>query len=129
MKYDLTKPCSGCPFLKDGTGVRLNKGRIISLAQVTAKGGAFICHKTASHEDEAEELDEDTGDVRKFKRYDPREQHCAGAMIFALNAGDQLSQVVVEMRTAHLPENFAKLEANKGLVYEHVNEWLEKGSF
>jgi hypothetical protein len=125
MKYDLTKPCEGCPFKKDATGVRLDKHRIVDIASVTAKGGSFVCHKTTARCDE-DDLDED-GNV-PF-RINHKEQHCAGAFIFALHSGDPLSQLVVEMRTAHLPGHFDKLHANKDLTYANTEEWIKKGSF
>lgn len=63
MNYDLKRPCSDCPFLREG-GIRLTPNRVHRIAgmMLSTGGGTFICHKTMETKSE---------------------QHCAGALIFA----------------------------------------------
>lgn len=67
MHFDLVRPCSDCPFLKDG-GIRLRPARAREIADMmlSRDGGTFACHKTT-------EAGGSEGPVR----------HCAGALIFA----------------------------------------------
>lgn len=69
MKYELTKPCGECPFLKkyaQSYGMR----RLKEFA-----AGAFPCHKTA-------ELYEDDDDGTSEFLPTATSLHCAGALIF-----------------------------------------------
>lgn len=116
MHTDLVKPCEGCPFRKDGTGVKLHPLRVREIARITGKGGAFICHKTVTHDDEDE------------RAPTHREQHCAGALMYALNVGDRLADAVVQIRTAHAPGHYEKLKKGRGTVYGSLKEWLAKGT-
>lgn len=67
MKFDLTSPCSNCPFRSD-TPTYLRLGRVIGiLRDLTTKHKTFACHKT-------------TGAAgKRVLRID--QQHCAGALI------------------------------------------------
>lgn len=42
------RPCSNCPFRKDGSGIELQPGRIkgILLRLLKDDGNTFVCHKT-----------------------------------------------------------------------------------
>lgn len=69
MTYDLTTPCSSCPFLesmKHGFSIR----RLHEFAS-----GSFPCHKTA------DEVEDNHGDGTEF-RPNAKSKHCAGALIF-----------------------------------------------
>lgn len=83
MKYEMTKPCSDCPFLKvHRVGYALER-----LKEFTT--GEFPCHKTAEYED----LD-DEGRGGGYKAV-PDSQHCAGALIFLekRNAPHQMMRI------------------------------------
>lgn len=86
MNFDLKKPCSNCPFLKEG-GIRLHPGRADDIAGMMLDwdGGTFACHKTAI---DCEEDEEEGG--RKDTRYT---QHCAGALIYAIK-NDNFTQMM-----------------------------------
>lgn len=113
MKTDLAKPCDNCPFRNNGKGVKLNRSRITELAQrVGVEGRGFICHKTANYEDEP----------RK------QEQHCAGALAFTRNVGDETAQIVLRIRLDSNETKLANVEANRRDVYQTTDEWLERGS-
>ncbi len=78
MNYNLKRPCDDCPFLKEG-GIRLTVGAIqeIGGAMLNPSGSTFACHKTVEWDaDGAEE-------INKHKQ-----QHCAGALIFAEKNGN-----------------------------------------
>ena len=78
MHYTMTAPCTDCPFLRDG-GIRLTRGRIREIAggMLNSQGIEFQCHKTVIWDD-----DEDDSVIRT-----ERDQHCAGALIFAEKQG------------------------------------------
>lgn len=69
MKYDLTRPCADCPFLREG-GIRLRKSRAAEIAEgaIGPQGQTFACHKS-------------TGVGGQHK--DGKQRHCAGALIFS----------------------------------------------
>lgn len=117
MHTDLVKPCEGCPFRRDGTGVKLHPLRVREIAKIVGKGGSFICHKTAKHDDE-------TGEREPHAR----EQHCAGALMYTLNVGDALAETVVQIRVHCDAGKLAKLRAGQGTVYGSLKEWLAKGT-
>lgn len=76
MRFDLTRPCGNCPFLKKG-GVRLSSARVsqIASAMLSSQGATFACHKTTI------DVPCDDGDEDRIETRDSR--HCAGALIFA----------------------------------------------
>lgn len=69
MDFDIKKPCATCPFKRQG-GVALTAGRAYEIGwmMLHPQGGTFACHETTT-----------AGGARGDK-----EQHCAGALIFAL---------------------------------------------
>jgi hypothetical protein len=72
VKFEMTKPCADCPFLKEG-GIRLRRKRIVEIAggMLSSNGSTFACHKTVAHGEDDEDVNRDD------------QQHCAGALIFA----------------------------------------------
>lgn len=85
MRFDLTRPCSNCPFLREG-GIRVHPERAREIAQGQLNGReerTFPCHKTTidvtiTNEDGDEEYD---------KGWGPHTQYCGGAMTFAILLG------------------------------------------
>lgn len=69
MDFGIKKPCAKCPFKRQG-GVALTAARAREIAgmMLHSQGGTFACHETTT-----------AGGERGDK-----EQHCAGALIFAL---------------------------------------------
>lgn len=67
MKYDLTKPCSDCPFRKDRK-FPLTEKRVYEIVLGLYRDRAFSCHKTTTAKGRSGEH--------------PKAQHCAGALIF-----------------------------------------------
>ena len=65
MTFDLTSPCSQCPFLE-----KMAHGFTIERLEEFASG-TFHCHRTGTNDDE-------TGDFVSL----PDSLHCAGALIF-----------------------------------------------
>jgi hypothetical protein len=86
MRFDLTKPCDNCPFLKEG-GIRVHpeRAREIAESQINGEGGgaSFACHKTT--------IGDGNGDLVQG----PRSQYCAGALAFAIKVEsfNQLLQI------------------------------------
>jgi len=66
MKYDMTTPCSLCPFRNDAGRLRVAVSRLRGFA-----AGEFCCHKTG-------ESDADGGQILPTDD----SQHCAGLLIF-----------------------------------------------
>lgn len=69
MKFDLKRPCPGCPF---GTGPksvrRLGEARAQEIVDALRGDASFSCHETVDYSREKPRETHDT-------------QHCAGAMI------------------------------------------------
>jgi len=79
VKYDLKKPCPECPFREEGGNpVRLRLGRVIEIHNTVANwhGGSFPCHKTVTYDDDGTHVRNEN------------EQHCAGAIAYALKVGE-----------------------------------------
>ncbi len=124
MRHDLTRPCDGCPFRRDGSGVKLHRERIREIHETTRQGIAFACHKTTEH------YDDDELDVEAAPR-PPRGrklQQCAGAFSYALTVGDALARVVIQIRLASDVEKLRALERGQRDVYGSLDEWQRKGS-
>jgi hypothetical protein len=75
----MASPCETCPFLREG-GVRLLPGRVLRVAgdMLRADGPPFFCHKTLQYGDEYVEVTTES-------------QHCAGALLFAVNHSQETS--------------------------------------
>lgn len=77
MSFDMTHPCTGCPFLKGPQAVRhLGEKRAREIANTLLAGSTFPCHKTTKE-------DEETGE----RITGPHEQMCAGAMLLCEKTG------------------------------------------
>lgn len=77
MKFEMKRPCDNCPFLKKG-GIRLTRARVREIAggMLGSNGASFACHKTVEWDEEGDaEINRD------------KQQHCAGALIFAEKNG------------------------------------------
>jgi len=68
MRYDMTRPCTDCPFLE-----KYQYGYTVTQLQGYSSG-EFACHKTA-------ELQEDANGCGKFVAQTDS-VHCAGALIY-----------------------------------------------
>lgn len=74
MKFDLTKPCSNCPFRTD-VPFFLSAARAREIAHGIAKEDkTFQCHNTIEYGEE-----DDDGHCASIRT--PQDQHCAGAAI------------------------------------------------
>lgn len=87
MRFDLTRPCKDCPFRTD---IRpyLHPERAREIAEyMTKEGKTFPCHKTVTYDG---------------PRDRSKEQHCAGALIFAENTGgverNQMLRIAMRLR-------------------------------
>ena len=70
MKFNLTKPCSNCPFSRDSREGWLGEDRAIEIGEGLAyQKETFSCHKTNESDDEGNGVQTD------------KSQHCAGALI------------------------------------------------
>lgn len=69
MKFDLKRPCKGCPFRAD-IEPYLTKSRAEEIATVLLQDGTFSCHEHNGFDDDGDTFEGE------------RAQHCAGAMIF-----------------------------------------------
>lgn len=118
MKFDLRKPCPGCPFRKGNNGpVRLYKVRAAEVWTSSMRDGApFMCHKTLDRSSQDEE------------EYSPlgSEQHCFGAHLAGVKSGqgpNQLCRIAEQLK----PDLAAAAddESNQALVFGSLLEMLE----
>jgi hypothetical protein len=126
MKYDLTKPCKTCPFLKDA-GIRLREVRIREIAKgvTTNPGATFACHNTVDYDAVREEEEEG---VRGHISGE-NEKHCAGALLFAKKQGllgfPQMQRLAMRLRMFD-PNDLTEEEQAK--VWDDTSQWVAKGS-
>lgn len=90
MRFDLTRPCANCPFLREG-GIRVHPERAREIAQGQLCGQeerTFPCHKTT-----IDVVDNETGE--SDLGWGPQTQYCAGALAFAtkLDSFNQTMQI------------------------------------
>lgn len=116
MHFDLTKPCSNCPFLRDG-GVRLTKARVkqIASAMLSSQGATFACHKTTVPSEDGMAM-----------RETPNSRHCAGALIFAERNGNGTQMMRIAERLGMYDAE--KLMADKAVVatvFKDLDEMLD----
>lgn len=119
MLYDLKKPCSNCPFLREG-GVRLSEPRVreIAGAMLEWHGATFPCHKTTI------DVEDDEGGSDRAAAPDSR--HCAGALIFAEKNenANQLMRIAERLRM-YKPKELMANQAVVDLVFDDLDEMLE----
>lgn len=119
MHFDLLRPCSSCPFLKEG-GVRLTQARVEEIAggMLSTQGHTFACHKTTTSSADGMEMLE-TKDSR----------HCAGALIFAeLNANaTQMMRIAERLGMYDAEKVMADKDAVES-VFSDLDEMLSVNS-
>lgn len=90
-QFGCKKPCSNCPFRKDGEGIGLHAGRLTNTVKgiVSGEHGTFHCHKTINYGkyDVLDYLSDDTGEVKEVNSEVMTRKHCAGAMAVSIMAG------------------------------------------
>ena len=103
MNYNLTKPCSNCPFRSDKL-FPLRKGRVEEIINA----GAFTCHKTVDY----------SGEVPTDSK---KSEHCAGLLIML----EHMERPHQMMRIAERIGIYdrTKLDMDQP-VYQHVTEYL-----
>lgn len=113
MKFNLKKPCSGCPFLRHGDrAVRLRNARRVSevWAAATHAGPTFPCHKTVDYDEE------------DLSRPQSTQEHCLGAILAGIASGEgpnQLSRIMLRLRGIP-PEAIS--DENLKLVFDSEEE-------
>jgi hypothetical protein len=116
MHFDLLRPCSNCPFLKEG-GVRLTEARVSEIAggMLSTQGHTFACHKTTSPSENGSDMLE-TKDSR----------HCAGALIFA-EKNENATQMmrIAERLGMYDPRKMMSDQAAVDSVFADLDEMLE----
>jgi hypothetical protein len=88
MDFNLTRPCSDCPFLTTCAHGWLGRKRAAEIADaMMVRDETFACHKTVTYDD-------DGNSVRGCGKHS--ENHCAGALIFMEIQGmaNQLTRIV-----------------------------------
>lgn len=84
MKFDLTRPCSDCPFRKDKK-FPLRESRVREIVTgLLYRDASFSCHKTTS--------------AKGKTNRDAEAQHCAGAMIFLEQRGQPTQMMRIAER-------------------------------
>jgi hypothetical protein len=109
MRYDLTTPCSSCPFRTDRP-FHLRPERGESIAKSILGNTPFACHKTIDYDNDGGHTASD------------REQHCAGALIILER---QLSSPTLLLHLARRAGIYDpdKLDSNAP-VYSSLEVWL-----
>lgn len=88
MNFDLIRPCPHCPFRTDCMEGWLGRGRAREIAQsLLVADQPFPCHRTTKWDEDGEGGPEPVPD--------PRDQHCAGALLVmeAEGAAPQLARI------------------------------------
>lgn len=128
MKYDLMVACKSCPFRKKDNRsgkeqpVRLNQARIVEIHNSVTRwhGGEFACHKTVDYNDRDDgDIDDDD---ERGRVPGPREQHCAGAIAYALKVGTDGSQIA-RMGMTLLAETKREDYGPPEVVFDSLGEW------
>ena len=105
--FKLRKPCSNCPFRKEGA-IELRPGRLEGILDdlLANDRKTFPCHKTLQNDDHLD-LDEDVEDGTDSERQRPYlqgEKMCAGAATYLM----KLQRPSVGMRYAILTGSISK---------------------
>lgn len=87
MNYNMSSPCTHCPFRNDITGY-LTTARVREITRSVLAQESFPCHKTTTFADTDDDTDQRTNT--------DDEEQCAGAEIFAAHHGvsSQMSRIV-----------------------------------
>lgn len=117
MYFDLLKPCSNCPFLREG-GVRLTEARVEEIAggMLSTQGHTFACHKTTVSAEDGSEMQETKNS-----------RHCAGALIFAEKNANATQMMRIAERLGMY--DAGKMMADKdavAMVFDDLDEMLKK---
>jgi len=99
-QFALKKPCSNCPFRKDGNAIMLVSGRKEEIIEALLNGTAatFPCHKTVYRKDGRNH--DDNG---QYKPVDI--SHCPGAMAVCRKFGRDPQVVQVATRLGFIEED------------------------
>lgn len=105
--FQLRKPCSNCPFRKEG-GIELRPGRLQGILDDLLANDlkTFTCHKTIRSSDhmDIDADDEDGTDSDRQRAYVQGEKMCAGAATYLM----KLQRPSVGMRYAILTGSISK---------------------
>lgn len=101
MKYNLTKPCDECPYLKDSGFT------YASLAQHAR--GEFPCHKACDVNE-----DEERGGSFFEPKKNGKTPHCAGALIFLEKQGTSHQMMRIMERIGRYDHSKLDMTANVG---------------
>ena len=77
-KYDMTKPCTHCPFRTDGTAIRFRGRERAAEIEESAYRYGFPCHVTGQQD----------GDGDSGITFGEDSQHCAGYIIMRIKQSD-----------------------------------------
>ena len=116
MHFDLLKPCSNCPFLREG-GVRLTESRVKEIAggMLSTQGHTFACHKTTTSSEDGLEMRETSNS-----------RHCAGALIFSLVNKNETQMMRIARRLRLFDPNKLMEDGSiTKLVFTTLSEMLE----
>lgn len=110
MNFNLTNPCSTCPFRHDVKPF-LNYDRVIEIGEgIIERDWTFSCHKTTSHDEEENHIPKDD------------EQHCAGALILLekLKRPNQMTRIAE--RLGFYDRHKLKMDSP---IYDSIEEMAE----
>jgi len=124
MNFDMTKPCTNCPFRTDKTAIRFQCRERAEEIEEQAYRGGFPCHVTAESV-EANDYGEDGG------LYATEEsQMCAGFIAMQLNMQEPPPSFRDNPQGLDEEELFERLEKQYGEfwklpVFEHSEDFFE----
>lgn len=114
MLFNLTKPCSNCPFRNDKP-IYLTIGRIKEIYNgLTKKDQSFSCHKTVDYSDFEE--------IENYKRKNT-ESFCAGALIFLKNNNRLYDNKLIRVSAIFKLFDDSKLDLDSP-IYKNYNEMI-----
>lgn len=112
MKYDMTKPCKKCPFVKANRFPLTRARKHEIMTSIYYYDQSFPCHQTT------ERFEGDNGDEDLIAT--ERSQHCAGAMIVLEKAGRPNQMMRIAERLGMYDHK--RLDMSVGTV--SVRSWL-----
>jgi hypothetical protein len=127
MRFELRRPCPECPFADIPTAVRhLRARRVAEIAgaMLESQGSTFACHNTVDYSDATPE------ETDGWRPPAPGDQHCAGALIFALKQDCMTQMMRIAERLGWDATALMQDEAVVASIYDSVEDMIagQKGA-
>lgn len=124
MNLNLKKPCSNCPFLREGA-IELEPGRLDGIIEDLTENDHinFQCHKTVHSKQGGEWLEDENGE----QVYEPsgNESMCIGSAIYMLKIGRPSICMRIAIMTKMV--SLKELQAQNDKIINPPSELIKHG--